>query len=123
MFFIVSPQVKSNCIREIQTLPLGKFYVGISEKKRSNCQNRLWHKWVTIMANEKGYSQEDMKHLLKLHIIGTTDFINQKTGEVVERVKSSSELSVSEFTELMDGTFLLATQEGIQLPTPDYYGV
>lgn len=72
-------------------------------KKRSNPQNNFYHGVVIpIMQNclkDAGYlmNNEQVHELLKLRFLKETIFVNEETGECVERIKSTTELSTTDF--------------------------
>ena len=74
-------------------------------KKRSNNQNRYYHGVVIpIVKNclkEAGYTMnnDEVHELLKLKFLREVLFINENTGDVTERVKSTTELSTSAFMD------------------------
>jgi len=120
MNFIIedTPRLQ-NCLNHIANLdPDKKWSVLIEEWKpnRRRAQENLWHKWVSIIAREKGYSPEEMKHLIKLEVFGATEFENKRTGETCYRVQSTAELSVEEYSHLINETERLAGD--IVLPHP-----
>jgi hypothetical protein len=121
IYVLRSPEMRAKAVAEIITLAPEKVWdvtIKEHESSRSSAQNRLWHMWVGIIADEKGYGVEEMKHLLKMHILGVIEFANTKTGEIVHRVASTAELTVKQFSELIEKTDALAAQEGIILPHP-----
>lgn len=120
-FVLSAEQYRQTAIAYISRLPLDAglcLEVKKHKRDRSGAQNRLWHKWVGIMAKEAGYHVEEMKDILKRHILGSVEYENKRTGEVYQRVRSTTELSVKEFSELMNQTEILAAQYGIVLPHP-----
>ena len=111
---------RQRTINYLKTVDFGKaVYIDDHKKIRTRAQNNLWHKWLRIIGNHLGYNEKDMKHLIKLHSLGTVKFDNKKTGKVVERVKDSSELSKEEFAQLMTDTEIIAMGENISLPSPE----
>lgn len=74
-------------------------------KKRSNPQNSFYHGVVIpIMQNclkEAGYlmNNEKVHELLKLRFLKESILVNEETGEFIERVKSTTELSTVQMME------------------------
>lgn len=74
-------------------------------KKRSNNQNRYYHGVIIpIVKNclkEAGYimNNDEVHELLKLKFLREVLFIDENTGDVTERVKSTTELSTSAFMD------------------------
>lgn len=121
LFIIRNPDVRRNCLLEIQALPLDGREVVIREAKRSNNQNALYWKWIGIIAHAKGFSPDEMHDAFKRHFIGEEEKINA-FGQVVIVPMSSRKLKKKEFSEYMTKIAAYAEGEAITLPTPDYYG-
>lgn len=77
------------------------------KKQRSNGQNRFYYGVVLPIVKSclknAGHvlSIEQTHDLIKLKFLKETLFINESTGEVVERIKSTTELSTSQFMEFL----------------------
>jgi len=77
-----------------------------SKKKRSNPQNSFWHGVVVVIIQnclkDAGHvmTKEQTHELLKLRFLKETILANDN-GEYIERIKSTTELSTSEFMELI----------------------
>lgn len=81
--------------------------------KRSLSQNRCFHAMCGELAKHKGYSPEEMKVLIKAHF-GLFHYVaNKKTGEVIPALKSTADLSVEDFANLITNTEILCAKEGI----------
>lgn len=95
--------------------------------KRSLKQNNLLHLYLSEIAKETGMQLEQIKDALKkkfLTVPLTTkdgDIMADKaTGEVLERVKGTSELTVTEFMEFTDNVRVWAMDFlGIYLELPE----
>lgn len=93
--------------------------------KRSNPQNRYyWSTIIVIMQNclkstGNMFSLEDTHELLKLRFLKHSFLINEETGECVERVKSTTELSTIEFSEYVEQIQQwCAEMFGVVIPSP-----
>lgn len=95
--------------------------------KRSLKQNNLLHLYLSEIAKETGMQLEQIKEALKKKFL-TTPIINKdgdimadkSTGEVMERVRGTSELTVTEFMEFTDNVRVWAMDFlGIHLPLPE----
>lgn len=96
------------------------------KKKRSTQQNRFYYGVIIpIVQNclkEAGHimTNESTHDLIKLKFLKETLFVNETTGEVIERIKSTTELSTSQFmdllTEINNFTF---EYFGVNLPSPN----
>lgn len=75
------------------------------KNKRSSQQNRYYHGVIIpIVKNclkEAGYvmTNEDVHDLLKMKFLRETLFVNEDTGDITERTKSTTELSKSAFMD------------------------
>lgn len=97
-----------------------------AKKKRSTQQNRFYYGVIIpIVQNclkEAGHimTSESTHDLIKLKFLKETLFVNETTGEVIERIKSTTELSTSQFmdllTEINNFTF---EYFGVTLPNPN----
>jgi hypothetical protein len=95
--------------------------------KRSVKQNNLLHLYLSEIAKETGMQLEQIKEALKkkfLTVPLTTkdgDIMADKvTGEVMERVRGTSELTVVEFMEFTDSVRVWAMDFlGIYLESPE----
>jgi hypothetical protein len=97
-----------------------------TKKKRSNPQNSyMWGIIIPIVQNtlkEAGHTltQEQTHDLLKLKFLKETILANEETGEYIERIKSTTELSTS---QMMD--YFASIREwifdffGVEIPLPN----
>lgn len=86
--------------------------------KRSTQQNRLYWLYVTIISKELGYTKEEMHDLIKYKFL-KAEKVFEKTGEVFEYLKSSSELTKSEFADFVTDLIRWASENfDIILPLP-----
>lgn len=96
------------------------------KKKRSNPQNAYYYGVVIpIMRDalkDAGYimTNESVHDMLKLRFLKETILLNKDTGECIERIKSTTELSTSGmmdyFTEI---TVFAAEYFQVQIPEPN----
>jgi hypothetical protein len=97
-----------------------------AKKQRSNQQNRyMWSVIIPIVKNclksaGNVFSDEQTHELLKYKFLKETILIKEDTGEFVERIKSSTELSTS---QMMD--YFASIREwvldfwGVEIPEPN----
>lgn len=77
-----------------------------AKKKRSNPQNSFWHGVVIPIMQQAlkdaGHlmTNEQTHELLKLRFLKETILVNE-SGEYIERVKSTTELTTTQFMELI----------------------
>lgn len=75
------------------------------KKKRSNQQNAFYWGIVIVIIKSclkstgNNLSENDVHDLLRLKFLKETIAIKEDTGEVIERVKSTTELSTSQFMD------------------------
>jgi len=95
--------------------------------KRSLSQNSTIHWYIHMICEETGHDEEFMKEFLAKKYL-TVSMLDQdgneqadpETGEVMTRVRGTSELNVVEFMMFMDKIWMWANDFlGMQLPQPD----
>ena len=97
-----------------------------AKKKRSTQQNRFYYGVIIpIVQNclkEAGHvmTNESTHNLIKLKFLKETLFVNETTGEVIERIKSTTELSTSQFMDLLAEINNFTFEYfGVNLPSPN----
>lgn len=97
-----------------------------AKKKRSTQQNRFYYGIILpIVQNclkEAGHimTSESTHDLIKLKFLKETLFVNETTGEVIERIKSTTELSTSQFMDLLAEINNFTFEYfGVSLPSPN----
>tara|TARA_R110002012_G_scaffold150099_1_gene309413 strand:- start:666 stop:1049 length:384 start_codon:yes stop_codon:yes gene_type:complete len=92
--------------------------IKVRTNNRSNEQNSLYWKWINIMSEETGFTIEEMHELVKYKFLKRTSINNNGVEEV--KLKSTTTLSVKEFTKLMDDVLYWSNNTlNINLPTYD----
>jgi len=86
---------------------------------KSREQEKLFHKLVSLLADEMSCQLGDLKQAIKVCVIGYEQSINPLTGEVQEHLRSSAKYTKKEYTALIDYTYQAAAERGIILPVPD----
>jgi hypothetical protein len=96
------------------------------KKKRSNPQNSFYYGVVIpIVQNalrDTGYimTNEATHDLIKLKFLKEVILTNEETGEVVERVKSTTELSTSQFMDFIAEIRIFTNEYfGVDIPEPN----
>jgi len=82
-------------------------------KNRTTPQNKLYWKWIEIIANEVGEDDKD-----GLHNFFRAKFLIDKSKKL-PIIKSTTQLTTKEFCGYMDKIERLVSQFGITLPHPD----
>jgi hypothetical protein len=118
----------TNLIKDaIQTFEGKQIVIKIekAKKKRSTQQNRFYYGVIIpIVQNclkEAGHimTNESTHDLIKLKFLKEVLFVNEETGEVIERIKSTTELSTSQFMDLLAEINNFTFEYfGVSLPSP-----
>jgi hypothetical protein len=118
----------TNLIKDaIQTFEGKQIVIKIekAKKKRSTQQNRFYYGVIIpIVQNclkEAGHimTNESTHDLIKLKFLKEALFVNEETGEVIERIKSTTELSTSQFMDLLAEINNFTFEYfGVTLPSP-----
>jgi hypothetical protein len=97
-----------------------------AKKKRSTQQNRFYYGVIIpIVQNclkDAGHilTSESTHDLIKLKFLKEALFVNEETGEVIERIKSTTELSTSQFMDLLAEINNFTFEYfGVSLPSPN----
>lgn len=86
--------------------------------QRSHMQNRYWHGiLIPIFMEHTGYSFEEMKDALALHLI-PQEITDLATGEITKVPGHTSRLSKKEFTDLIERAQQLGAEMNIYIPSP-----
>ena len=86
------------------------------KNKRTNEQNSLYWKWIQIISKSTGYSIEEMHELIKYKFLKRTTI--KKNGVEEVKLKSTTTLTVKEFTEFMNEIYFWSNNSlNISLPT------
>ena len=119
----------TNLIKDaIQTFEGKQIVIKIekAKKKRSTQQNRFYFGVIIpIVQNclkEAGHimTNESTHDLIKLKFLKEALFVNEETGEVIERIKSTTELSTSQFMDLLAEINNFTFEYfGVTLPSPN----
>lgn len=122
---IVNRKLFVQCLSSFRGKPL-TLTVERKKKKRSSPQNRFLHGVVLDILQagliDAGYnearSKEWVKDLIKYKFL-RSEAVSETTGEVIEVVRGTSELTTSEFMDFMaDVTQWAAEYLGIEIPDP-----
>lgn len=129
-FNFINHQVRDNFIKRVLEIPCdGKTQGSISEVKdiRRSAQNRLYWKWLKELADhinfhkpetdEHIYSDDDMHEYFRQNLLPKN--IVEVFGQFVEKRKTTTKLSVKEFSEYLNQIELFALQKECQLSHPE----
>ena len=85
------------------------------KKNRSLEQNDMIHAWCGTIADKTGHSKGEVKDILLESVFGSEEYLNLQ-GEKRSRLRSSSDLSRSEMSELIERTTQLGIELGAEVP-------
>jgi NinB protein len=93
--------------------------VKVARRKRSSAQNRFFHGVVIpLFAEHCGYELTEMKDALALELL-PKEVVDVKTGEVRIVPGHTSELTTTQFNDLIERVQRLGAEMGIIIPDPD----
>lgn len=116
--YIREERHRNHALDTIKALDIATVYeVTIKPYKRNRSleQNSLMWKWYSIIANDLGYTTEEIheEFMRKLLIP-----ITMQTPSGIVEVYSTKKLKVKEMTAYLEGIERTATEMGIALPRP-----
>ena len=111
---------QDRCVEYISTLDLEdpqllEVIVRPYKKNRSLEQNDMFHAWCGTIADKTGHSKGEVKDILLESVFGSEEYLNLQ-GEKRSRLRSSSDLSRSEMSELIERTTQLGIELGAEVP-------
>jgi len=84
-------------------------------KNRSLEQNDMFHAWCGTIAAQTGHSKGEIKDIIIEHVFGAEDYLNLK-GEKRSRLRSTSDMNISEMSELIERAVQLGIELGADVP-------
>ena len=84
-------------------------------KNRSLEQNDMFHAWCGTIADKTGHSKGEIKEIIIESVFGAEDYLNLK-GEKRSRLRSTSDMNVSEMSELIERSVQLGIELGADVP-------
>lgn len=86
--------------------------------KRSHLQNNLWHSYIDLVAKEIGYEHDELHEIAKYKFL-KAEKIDERTGEILPYIRSTTDLSKEEFSDLIDKYIRWVAQTfSMALPVP-----
>lgn len=120
-FFVKDTDIMTRLVSYVNS---AKWPVVVSIKpaktKRSLLQNNLYWAWLTDLSPYTGYNVEELHTLFKVRFLGLKAV--KFDGIEYQVPKSTTELTTKQFTEYLDKIYAAASQIGVTLHWPDYYG-
>jgi hypothetical protein len=97
-----------------------------AKKRRSNPQNSFYHGVVIPIMQQclkdAGYlmTNESVHDMLKLRFLKESILVNEESGEYIERIKSTTELTTTQFAEyILDIQKFAVEYFNVQIPNPN----
>lgn len=113
---------KNKFLKEIRQMFSGEqVEITVHKKKkfRSVQENRYYWLIITMLCDQTGYTKMEMHEILKKEFLLATK-VNEETGRIYEYVRSTTELSTTEFEDYMEDVRRFGSEEfGIYLPEPN----
>lgn len=145
-FRIIDDGILSNCVTEILTRKQAGEIVNVivtdKDETRTQAQNRLYWQWVHILADKKGWADDEMHLYLKRKFLAL--ILAKDDGEMLETIESlrvaknslplshyerlarnvadgirSSRVNTKQFTEYLNNIEQWAYLQGVALPVPE----
>lgn len=123
-YTIKNKDILEKCIIHLRALNPNKIWdiqIKHHVAKRSNPQNKIYWKWISIIGNELGYHREEMHEEFATRFIGTVEKTTLSGSKLIEPV-STTTLTTKEFAEYLVKIEAFAMGENIRLPSPEHYG-
>lgn len=85
---------------------------------RSSQQNRLWWAYMTLIAQELGYTKDELHEIAKFKFL-KREKVHEGTGEILQYTGSTSDLNKTEFADMVDRLIQWCAESfSIVLPAP-----
>lgn len=121
-FILRSETIKANCLNTIRGFnDVWVVEIKPYKSKRSRDQNSMYWAWMNIIGREIGQHKDDMHRTFSIRLLEPELFVVD--GRQYVGAKSTTKLSVAEFSEYLQKIEAVAMEMGIRLPTPDYFGL
>ena len=88
--------------------------IGPRRKEKSHQQRKKWHAMLEDMARQLGYTKPQMKEVVKSELMGS-EWITLPSGRKYEVIPSSEDEDRFGYSELIEGTYRVAAENGIVL--------
>ena len=75
----------------------------------------MFHAWCGTIADQTGHSKGEIKEIIIESVFGAEDYLNLK-GEKRSRLRSTSDMNVSEMSELIERAVQLGIELGADVP-------
>lgn len=125
-FIIGTPIIRDNAISAILDLPMDYSHEVVIRKaksKRSQAQNKLYWKWMELLANETGYTKPQWHEFFKAKfILPKIEMITMFDKTIPSQTPTTTKESVKEFTDYLNEIELWVMDNmGYSFPVDDDY--
>lgn len=119
-FVVTSKEIRANAVQavnEITSDPVMEITIKEYKHRKTDEQRGWFHTLCGMLGKETGYSQEEIKEIIKREALGvSTITMNNLTYEVVN---SSEKANREQYSHLIDTIYRIAGEMGYVLPNPD----
>lgn len=112
-------RVKAGLYRALQNLDLTKpkqIVISDYKENKSGEQRSWWHILCGLFGQEVGYTKLQMKRLMLVEVFGTEKVLG------VDIAVSSESLNREDYSQLIEQTYIKASEMGVILPPPRMRG-
>ena len=123
-YTLIDENRRQDAIKHIESLDISTEYevfIRPYKRNRSRSQNNLIWMWYPYIAENTGYTEEELHEILKRIVIGYDVFMYDCRYYI--KPKTSTRLTVKGMTKFINAIEWLADWLEIKLPYPDDYNV
>lgn len=121
MFWVIDTPEKrraaADCVARLSSSPTMAVEIKPYRRSRSVEQNRLYWMWLHAIADYTGHDDEELHLIFREALLGYEPI--EIRGERVHTLKSTTELTVRQFTEYLNRVARAACHLNIVLPYPE----
>jgi hypothetical protein len=120
-FIIKTPEIKKHCLAAVMGI-MGdqnmEVIIREHEEDHTAEQRNFFHLLCREMSQGTGYTEGQIKELIKKDVLGTV--VVEFAGRTKEVTESSEAQVKKRYSELIDGAYRIAAEAGVVLPAPMY---
>ena len=120
-YIIKTPEIKKNCLAAIMEI-MGDQNMEVIIQEHTDDKTReqesFFHVLCRELSRDTGYTEGEIKELIKQEILGTT--VVKFAGRAREVTSSSAKASRPQYSELIEGAYKIGAEAGVILPPPLY---
>lgn len=118
-FIIKTAEIKKACLAEVMKI-MGDDNIEViiqpHEEDKTAEQRNFFHLLCRELCATTGYSEGEMKELIKQEILGTT--VIEFAGRTREVTTSTETLNRKGYADLIEGAYRIGAEAGVVLPPP-----